>query len=260
MNELLRLAWSDFLSLFLIFIRIGTVFAVVPFFNAEIIPRRITALIALFLSFILLPLVPKIQIRPDELNILMMVSILIHQMLIGLALGLAIDVIFSGIQIAGELMGFQMGFSIANVVDPMTGITAPITSNLLYITAFLLFFSFGGHHLLIKALVETFAIMPIGERMVHTGFLMSVITYAGAMFVIGIKVSAPVVGILLLINVSFAIIARALPQMNVFLMAFPLTIAVGLIFMVLVIKMMPIFMTGSLDKAWVFMKAATALY
>lgn len=260
MNELLRLAWSDFLSLFLIFIRIGTVFAVVPFFNAEIIPRRITALIALFLSFILLPLVPKIQIRPDELNILMMVSILIHQMLIGLALGLAIDVIFSGIQIAGELMGFQMGFSIANVVDPMTGITAPITSNLLYITAFLLFFSFGGHHLLIKALVETFAIMPIGERMVHTGFLMSVITYAGAMFVIGIKVSAPVVGILLLINVSFAIIARALPQMNVFLMAFPLTIAVGLIFMVLVIKMMPMFMTGSLDKAWVFMKAAMALY
>jgi flagellar biosynthesis protein FliR len=260
MNELLRLAWSDFLSLFLIFIRIGTVFAVVPFFNAEIIPRRITALIALFLSFILLPLVPKIQIRPDELNILMMVSILIHQMLIGLALGLAIDVIFSGIQIAGELMGFQMGFSIANVVDPMTGITAPITSNLLYITAFLLFFSFGGHHLLIKALVETFAIMPIGDRMVHTGFLMSVITYAGAMFVIGIKVSAPVVGILLLINVSFAIIARALPQMNVFLMAFPLTIAVGLIFMVLVIKMMPMFMTGSLDKAWVFMKAAMALY
>ncbi|MCU0575695.1 MAG: flagellar biosynthetic protein FliR [Desulfobacterota bacterium] len=260
MNELLRLAWSDFLSLFLIFIRIGTIFAVVPFFNAEIIPRRITALIALFLSFILLPLVPKIQIRPDELNILMMVSILIHQMLIGLALGLAIDVIFSGIQIAGELMGFQMGFSIANVVDPMTGITAPITSNLLYITAFLLFFSFGGHHLLIKALIETFAIMPIGDRMVHTGFLMSVITYAGAMFVIGIKVSAPVVGILLLINVSFAIIARALPQMNVFLMAFPLTIAVGLIFMVLVIKMMPIFMTGSLDKAWVFMKAAMALY
>jgi flagellar biosynthetic protein FliR len=260
MNELLRLAWSDFLSLFLIFIRIGTVFAVVPFFNAEIIPRRITALIALFLSFILLPLVPKIQIRPDELNILMLVSILIHQMLIGLALGLAIDVIFSGIQIAGELMGFQMGFSIANVVDPMTGITAPITSNLLYITAFLLFFSFGGHHLLIKALVETFAIMPIGDRMVHTGFLMSVITYAGAMFVIGIKVSAPVVGILLLINVSFAIIARALPQMNVFLMAFPLTIAVGLIFTVLVIKMMPMFMTGSLDKAWVFMRAAMALY
>ncbi|HPI93520.1 MAG TPA: flagellar biosynthetic protein FliR [Deltaproteobacteria bacterium] len=260
MNELLRLAWSDFLSLFLIFVRIGTVFAVVPFFSAEIIPRRITTLIALFLSFILMPVVPQTQIRPDDLNILMLMVILVNQMLVGLTLGLAIDVIFSGIQIAGELMGFQMGFSIANVVDPMTGATAPITSNLLYITAFLLFFSFGGHHLLIKALVETFTVIPIGDRMVHTGFLMSVISYAGQMFIIGVKVAAPVVGVLLLINVSFAIIARALPQMNVFLMAFPLTIAVGLIFVALVIRIMPIFMVGSLENAWAFMKTAMALY
>lgn len=260
MNELLKLAWSDFLSLFLIFIRIGTMFAVVPIFSAELLPRRITALIALFLSLVLMPVVPKVLIRPDELNILTLLFILIHQMLIGLALGLAIDVIFSGVQIAGELMGFQMGFSIANVVDPMTGITAPITSNVLYITAFLLFFSFGGHHLLIKALVETFTVVPISDRMVQTGFLMSVISYAGQMFVIGVKVAAPVMGILLLINVSFAIIARALPQMNVFLMAFPLTIAVGLIFASLVIRMMPVFMSVSLERAWVFMRSALALY
>lgn len=260
MNELLRLAWSDFLSLFLIFVRIGVIFAVVPFFSAEIVPRRVTALIALFLSFVLMPVIPKVQIRPDELNILMLLTFLINQMLIGLALGLAIDVIFSGVQVAGELMGFQMGFSIANVVDPMTGITAPVTANVLYITAFLLFFSFGGHHLLIKALVESFAIVPIGDRMAETGFLISVITYAGQMFVIGVKVAAPVVGVLLLINVSFAITARALPQMNIFLMAFPLTITVGLIFTALVIRMMPMLMTGSLQQAWVFMKSAMALY
>lgn len=260
MNELLKIAWSDFLSLFLIFVRIGTMFAVVPFFSAEIIPRRVTALMALFVSLVLLPVVPTVKIRPDELNILMLISILVYQMLIGLALGLAIDVIFSGVQIAGELMGFQMGFSIANVVDPMTGITAPITSNILYITAFLLFFSFGGHHLLIKAMVDTFAIVPISDRMVHAGFLMSVMTYAGQMFVIGVKVAAPVVGILLLVNVSFAIIARALPQMNVFLMAFPLTIGIGLFFVALLIQMMPVIMTSSLEQAWIFMKSAMALY
>ena len=260
MNELLRLAWSDFLSLFLIFIRIGIIFAVVPFFSAEIVPRRVTALMALFLSFILMPVIPRVQVRPEELNILMLLMIMMNQLLIGLALGLAIDVIFSGIQIAGELMGFQMGFSIANVVDPMTGITAPVTANVLYITAFLLFFSFGGHHLLIRALVESFAIVPIGDRMAETGFLMSVITYAAQMFVIGVKVAAPVVGVLLLINVSFAIVARALPQMNVFLMAFPLTIAVGLVFAALVVRMMPMLMTGSLEHAWVFMKSVMAMY
>ena len=260
MNELLSLAWSDFLSFLLIFIRIGVIFAVVPFFSAEIVPRRVTALIALFLSLVLMPVVPKVQIMPDDLNVLVLLTFMINQMLIGLALGVAIDVIFSGVQIAGELMGFQMGFSIANVVDPMTGITAPVTANFLYLTAFLLFFSFGGHHLLIEALVDSFTIAPVNDRFAEKGFLMSVITYAGQMFVIGVKVAAPVVGVLLLVNVSFAIIARALPQLNVFLMAFPLTISVGLIFAALVVRMMPVLMTGSLERAWVFMKSSMALY
>ncbi|HVN72802.1 MAG TPA: flagellar biosynthetic protein FliR [Desulfomonilia bacterium] len=260
MNELLKLAWSDFLSLFFIFIRVGTIFAVVPFFNAAVIPRRITVTMAFFLSLVLMPIVPPVQIKPEQLNILVLIVILIHEMLIGMAMGLAIDVIYSGIQIAGELIGFQMGFSIANVVDPMSGITAPIISNVLYLTAFLLFFTFGGHHLLIKALIESFGIIPIGDRMVHQQFLMAVITYGAQMFVIGVKVSAPVVGILLLINVSFAVIARALPQMNVFIMAFPLTIAVGLVFTIFIIKLMPMFMTSSLEQAWMFMKSVMVLF
>lgn len=260
MNELLKFAWSDFLSFLFIFIRIGAVFAVVPFFNAEIVPRRVTAAIAILLSLVIMPVVPPVTIRPSDLNILMLVMILIQQMLLGIALGLAIDVIYAGIQISGELMGFQMGFSIANVVDPMTGITAPIISNLLYIGAFLLFFSYGGHHMLIKALVETFAIVPVSDRIVHREFCMAVLTYAAQIFVIGIKVASPVVGILLLVNIAFAVIARALPQMNVFLMAFPLTIGIGLVFTALVIRMMPMFMATSLEKAWVFMKSAMVLF
>jgi flagellar biosynthetic protein FliR len=260
MNEFFNLARSDFLSLFFIFIRIGTIFALVPFFNAEIVPRRVTTTIAFFLSLVLLPVVPPVQVKPEQLNILMFSGIVLQQVLIGVALGMAIDVIYAGIQIAGELIGFQMGFSIANVVDPMSGISAPIISNVLYITAFLLFFTLGGHHMLIRGIVESFQMIPIGDRMVHREFLMSVITYSEQMFVIGIKVSAPVVGILLLVNMALAVITRALPQMNVFMMAFPLTIGVGLIFTALIIKMMPMFMTGSMEKAWVFMKSAMALF
>jgi flagellar biosynthesis protein FliR len=260
MNDLFNLARSDFLSLFFIFIRIGTIFALVPFFNAEIVPRRVTTTIAFFLSLVLLPVVPPVQVKPEELNILMFASIVLQQVLIGVALGMAIDVIYAGIQIAGELIGFQMGFSIANVVDPMSGITSPIIANILYITAFLLFFTLNGHHMLIKAIVESFRMIPIGDRMVHREFLMAVITYAGQMFVIGIKVSAPVIGILLLINIALAVITRALPQMNVFMTAFPLTIGVGLVFTILIIKMMPVFMTGSLEKVWMFMKSAMPLF
>jgi flagellar biosynthesis protein FliR len=260
MNELFKLARSDFLSLLFIFIRIGIIFAFVPFFNAEIINRRVTATIAFFLSLVLLPVVPPVQVKPEQLNILMFGSIVLQQVLIGVALGMAIDVIYAGLQIAGELIGFQMGFSIANVVDPMSGITVPLISNMLYITAFLLFFTLGGHYMLIKGMVESFRMIPIGDGMVHREFLMAVITYAGQMFVIGIKVSAPVIGILLLINIALAVITRALPQMNVFIMAFPLTIGVGLIFTALIIKMTPVFMGGSLERAWVFMKSVMALF
>jgi flagellar biosynthesis protein FliR len=260
MNELLKLAWSDFLSLFFIFIRIVVIFATVPFFNATVIPRRITATIAFFLSLVLLPVVPPVQVKPEELNMMTLTVILVHEMLIGLALGLAIDVVYSGIQIAGELIGFQMGFSMANVVDPMSGVSAPIISNLLYLVAFLLFFAFGGHHLLIKALVESFSIVPIGDKMVHREFFMAAVSYGAQMFIIGVKVSAPVVGVLLLINISFGVIARALPQMNVFIMAFPLTIAVGLVFTAFIIKLLPMFMSSSLDHAWIFTKSIMALF
>jgi flagellar biosynthetic protein FliR len=260
MNELLSLAWMDFLNLIMVFVRVGIVFAVVPFFNAELIPRRLTAALVLVLSLVLEPVVPKPQIGMDELNMSTMLLLLLQQLMVGVAIGLAINVIFAGIQIAGELMGFQMGFSIANVVDPITGVTAPITSNLLYVTAFLLFFSFGGHHLLIRALFETFAIVPVGDRLASEPFLMSTVMYAARMFVIGVKVAAPVMGVLLLVNVSFAVIARAVPQMNVFLMAFPINIFIGLFFLAVVLMMMPGIMEGSLRGAEEFIESVMASY
>jgi flagellar biosynthesis protein FliR len=260
MNELLNVNWSNFISLFFIFVRIGIIFAVIPIFNAEMVPKKITTTIAFFLSLVLLPVVPPAQVRVDDLNLLSIIFIMFHELLVGLCLGLAVDVIFAGLQIAGELIGFQIGFSIANVVDPMSGITSPIISNILYIAAILIFLSFGGHHMLIKALVESFQIIPIGDTIVHRKFLMSVIEYSGQMFVIGVKVSAPIVGIILLINVTFGVIARALPQMNIFIVAFPLTITVGLIFTALIIQFMPMFMTLYMGKAFAFVNASMKLF
>jgi len=232
----------------------------VPFFSAEVIPRRVTAILAVFLGMVLMPVVPHAAIEPPDMNVMMLGAMLVQQLLVGLAIGLSVSVIFAGIQIAGELMGFQMGFSIANVVDPMTGVTAPITSNVLYLTGFLLFFSFGGHHMLIKALVESFALVPVSGAFPRQAFCVSALAYAAHMFVIGVKVAAPVVCTLLLVNVAFGVIARALPQMNVFLMAFPITIAIGLVFVTVVVRLMPALVEGSLLGAWGFVKSVLALY
>lgn len=260
MNELLSLAWADIISFVLVFVRVGIIFGTVPFFSAELLPRRITTIIAFFLSLVLMPVVPPSGMSAESLNVISLTVLIIHELMIGLCLGLSVNVIFAGAQIAGQLAGFQMGFAIANVVDPMTGVDAPITSNLLYIVTFLLFLSFGGHHMLIKALVESYYIIPIEARFPQQGFLVASLTYAGQMFVIAMKMAAPVIGVLLLINIAFAMVARAIPQMNVFIMSFPLTIAVGLIFITIVIKLMPNFVSVSLGEAWAFMKGTMALF
>ena len=260
MNELLNLAWADILSFLFVFIRVGIIFATIPFFSTEILPRRITAIIAFFLSLVLMPVVPPAVITMESLNVLSLGVLIVHELLIGVCLGLSINIIFAGVQIAGQLMGFQMGFAIANVVEPMTGENAPITANLLYITTFLLFLSFGGHHLLIKALVESYYIIPMEARFPQQSYLVAVINYAAQMFVIAIKVGAPVIGVLLLINLSFAITARAVPQMNVFIMAFPLTIAIGLAFITIVMKFLPHFVSVALNAAWAFMKSSMVLF
>jgi flagellar biosynthetic protein FliR len=260
MNVLLNLAWSDILTFLFVFLRVGVIFATVPFFSAEIIPRRMTATIAFFLSLILLPVIPPLKVDVAQVGMLYLLLVMLHEIFLGISLGLAVTVIFAAVQLAGELIGFQMGFAIVNVIDPMTGIDAPITSNFLYIIAFLLFLSLDGHFMLIKAMHESFTLVPIGTGLPQQGFFYAALRYAAGMFSLALQLSAPVIGVLLLINIAFALISRAIPQMNIFIMSFPIIIALGLVFMMITIRLMPFFLEGRLREAWGFMQAVMKLF
>jgi len=260
MNNLILLAWKDLLPLVFIFIRVGVVFSLAPFFGSEIIPRRVMAIIALFLSLILLPVTPPLAIDTQALNVLTLLMYLLHEVLLGVSIGLAVQVIFAGVQIAGELMGYSIGFSIVNVLDPVTGTQAPITSNFFYILAFLLFLALDGHHMFIKAIQESFTLAPIGVGLPRPGFYQAALRYAADMFVIGLKLAAPVLGALLIINVALGLISRAIPQINIFIVSFPIMIAMGMIFIILTIKMTPFFLQGPIRHAWEFIMASMKLF
>lgn len=260
MIDLLNLAWKDLLTFLFVFVRIAVVFAMIPFFSAEAVPRRITAIIAFFLGLILLPVIPPLVVDIQTVSAFYLLMVTVHEVFLGISLGLAITVIFAGAQIAGELMGYSMGFAIANTLDPMTGTEAPITANFMYIVVFLLFIVMDGHHLFIQALQQSFSLVPIGAGLPRAGFFQAVVTYAGGMFTIGLKLAAPIIGILLIIHVAFALISRAVPQMNVFIVSFPVTIAVGLVFMILTIRMMPLFVQAPIQAAWEFMLAVMKLF
>lgn len=260
MIDLISLAWKDVLTFLFVFLRIGVIFATVPLFSAEIMPRRITAIIAFFLGIVLLPVVPRLAMDVQNVNVLYLLTVMVHELFLGVSLGLAINVIFAGVQLAGELMGFSMGFSIVNVIDPMTGTEAPVTANFFYIVSFMLFLALDGHHLFIRAIQQSFTLVPIGTDLPSPAFLKAAVTYAGGMFTIALKLAAPIIGILLIINVALALITRAIPQMNIFIVSFPIMIAVGLVFMMLTIKMMPFFLQGPIQAAWSYMQAMMKLF
>jgi len=152
------------------------------------------------------------------------------ELLIGVALGLIIRVLFTAVQMGGQILGFQMGFAMINIVDPMTGASAAITSHFLYMTTLLVFLSMNGHLFLLSGLADSFAIIPPGGVVLDPNLVATMLDYAGQIFVLAIKIAAPVTAAIFLVDLALALVGRASPQMNVLILGFPLKIAVGFFF------------------------------
>ncbi|MDD5167384.1 MAG: flagellar biosynthetic protein FliR, partial [Syntrophales bacterium] len=129
-----------------------------------------------------------------------------------------------------ELIGMQMGFSIANVIDPMSSDQFSIISEFLYIVALIVFLDVDGHHIYIAAMSESFKTVPMLGIHIGGGLAREMLLMTQAVFVTSIKISAPVMAVLLFINVGLGIVARTVPQVNVFIVGFPLQVGAGLVF------------------------------
>ncbi len=153
------------------------------------------------------------------------------EILLGLAIGISAKLIFAGIQLAGQLAGFQMGLALANVIDPATSQQVPLLAQLYNLIALLVFISINAHYWFIKALAQSYRMVPPLKVHFTSSLTEQLIQLSGNMFVIGIQVGAPVIAAMLITSVSFGLIARTVPQMNIFIVAMPLKIGVGLIFL-----------------------------
>jgi flagellar biosynthetic protein FliR len=151
-------------------------------------------------------------------------------MLIGITIGFAARLVFAGIQISGEILGFQMGFSFASVVDPLTNIQVPVISEIQYLLGILLFMGVNAHHIFISAIVDSYQLLsPLGVHF-SGSFFQGLLILFREIFVIAIQISAPVMAVLFFSNIGMGMVARTVPQMNVFAINFPLQIGIGLLF------------------------------
>ena len=216
-------------KLLLIFIRVSAIIISIPVLNSKNIPTLFKVGMIFSITFMLLPVV-EIEYNLTELSLISLFINIAIELLFGICIGLTINLVFAAIQLAGQLAGYQMGFAIANVIDPQSGAQSSIFSGLQNIFALLIFVSLNAHHYFIKAIVDSFKTAPVFHLHVNGHLFDYIIKMAGEMFVISVKVAAPVMAALLLTSISLGLVARTVPRMNVFLVAMPLKIVLGMIF------------------------------
>lgn len=213
----------------LIFCRITSFFVVVPVFSSRSIPLQFKIGLSFFVSMIIFSSGGTGITVPQDLTYIILI---IREVLIGLLLGFIGYLMFMTIQTAGSFIDIQIGFAIANVIDPLTGTSAPIFGNFKYMIALTMFVIMNGHHHLLNAIVYSYDWVPIDNIMFSKmldGSLSDFLVRSFAQsFMLAFQMSAPLVTALFLTDVGLAFLARTAPQYNVFVIGVPLKIIIGL--------------------------------
>ncbi|MRH42274.1 flagellar type III secretion system protein FliR [Aquibacillus halophilus] len=209
----------------LILIRVTSFFVTLPIFSYRNIPTHFKIGFGFFLTWIMFYTISIPEIPIDGTFILL----ILKESLVGLLIGLIAYIILSAIQIAGGFIDFQMGFAIANVIDPQTGAQSPLMGQYFYTIALLFLLAVDGHHLLIDGIFYSYQAIPIDSFIPfgEEGIAFFVIDTFNQMFIIAFQMAIPIVGCLFLVDVALGIIARTVPQLNVFVVGIPLKILVA---------------------------------
>jgi len=221
----------DQLQLFLfVLVRVSAILFSLPFLESRSVPVMIKVSLAVAVAMMITPRlavpVPNLFGDPFSLGLAIMA-----EAAIGWTIGLSVQLLFAGVQLAGQLAGFQMGFAIANVVDPASSSQIPILAQFLNLFALMLFFSINAHFYFIKAMMEAFDLIAPMSAQIDGRLTQFIMKMAGNAFMIAIKISAPVMVALMLAKVALGLTARTVPQMHIFIVSMPLQILMGLIFL-----------------------------
>jgi flagellar biosynthetic protein FliR len=227
--EFLPITIIEAQSFFFIMIRISVILFMFPFFSARVIPVLSKAGLALMITIVLFSVINHEMITfPD--NLFGVVQFIITELIIGMILGLMVQLFFEGVRMMGQLVGFQTGFAITNILDPQSGVQVSIFSNFAYLVTMAIFLVLNGHHIALNAIKESFEIINVGSLNLNRQIFQKILFISGDMFVIALKIGAPAIAALLFTKVAFALVTKLIPQMNIMIVAFPVQIVIGLIF------------------------------
>jgi flagellar biosynthesis protein FliR len=225
-----------FPAFLLVFCRFTSFFVVAPVFSSRTFPMTIKLGLAFFVSMIVfLTIGFDTSVTADASFIVA----IIREIFAGLIIGYTSYLFFTVVQTSGALMDMQMGFGIANIIDPVTGVSSPIMGNLKYMLMILVFLSLNGHHYLLAAIMDSYKWLPLDNNLFaiyYEGGISEFLarTFADT-FLLSLQISAPIVVAMFLTDIGLALLARTAPQYNVFVIGIPIKILLGLAILVLLL-------------------------
>jgi flagellar biosynthetic protein FliR len=237
------------------FLRIGACLMVAPVFGARTVPPRARLVLAAALTILLAPLIKA----PANVDLLSGASftIVIQQMVIGMALGFATQLIFDAVGMGGQLLANSMGLSFAMNVDPLHGASTPVLGQFYTIIVTLTFLAMNGHLVLIESLLQSFTSLPVGATGLGGDGLWMLVNFGGTLFSGALMIALPGLAAMLIVNFGLGVMSRAAPSLNLFAVGFPAALALGLIIVLLGLPAMQSSFMKLSGSLWMFLTTMT---
>lgn len=225
----------------ILIVRTGAFVQFAPPFGVPFAPGTVRTALVAIVSFILLPLValPPV-VTPGSFAL-----ILVREVLIGALLAFAVRLVVAGAEFAGELIGIQAGFSYVTVVDPQSGARSNVLTALYATMALLVFFVTNAHHAMLRALVESYDVLPVGPGRLQGDLGGVVAAMLGQVIVLGLRMSLPVMIVLLLVEIALGLLSRVAPSLNLMMLGFPIRVVFALLTLAAILHAVP----GLLSRA-----------
>lgn len=208
-------------------VRILAVASTAPFLSNAALPRRIRLMLGLALTIAIAPILPPMPAVPPASGLGLW--ILAQQILIGIGMGLSMRIIFTAVEMASTIIAFQMGLGFATFYDPQSTAQTSVISNFMTLLTTLLFLTLNGHLIYFSVMAQSFIAIPISTTPLEASSWHFLAALGGKIFSTGLLLSLPVVVVLLITNLGMGVLNRASPQLNLFAIGFPITLALGFI-------------------------------
>jgi len=217
-------------------LRLSAAILFMPFFGSVAIPAQVKALLVLVCTAVMYP---AIHFAPPRLTVFTVTQMALSEVMLGLVMGLCLQFVFEAVQMAGQISGFQLSFSLVNVIDPQTNVDTPVLANLHQLFILMIFLQLNVHHWMLRAVQASFERVPPGSVTFGIEQVRTLFQAAGVMFVAGVQLAAPVILATMMLDVTVGFISKAAPQLPALFLSVPLKSMLGYVVLAMAFGLWP---------------------